>query len=133
MKRKKTKSARSKSASRTKTVLKKTKSATVKTKSSNRRSKNMAKKRKIKARHSKVTGILNNPTLKKVMIGIGAGSLAGTVTGMVAPQFTGIAKPLVALAVGGPIGAVASILADGGISGISGILGNTTPNTGVSV
>jgi hypothetical protein len=69
---------------------------------------------------------LNNPTLKKVMIGLGASSLAGTVVSLIAPQYAPIAKPIAALAVGGPIGAVASVIADGGFSSLGGIIGGVT-------
>jgi len=65
--------------------------------------------------------------LKKVMIGMGAASLAGTVVGMVAPQFTPVAKPIAALAVGGPIGAVAAVLADGGLGAIGNVFGSSAP------
>ena len=64
----------------------------------------------------KATGIFNNPTLKKAMVGIGAGTLAGTVVGMIAPQATPFAKPVAAFLAGGPIGGIASVIADGGFS-----------------
>jgi|SaaInlStandDraft_2_1057019.scaffolds.fasta_scaffold10173_5 hypothetical protein len=121
---KKTKSVRS-------AAPKVTKSAKVKRKSNKNNSNNMAKKKQSRSRRSKIGGIFSNPTLKKVMIGMGAASLAGTVTGMVAPQFSPIAKPLAALAVGGPIGAIAAVLADGGIGAIGGIFGGqTSSNSG---
>lgn len=108
-----------------------TKSVKVKRKS--KQSKPMRRKsRKSSSRRSKVGGFLNNPTLKKVMIGIGAGSLAGTVVGMVAPQFAPIAKPITALAVGGPIGAISSIVADGGLPMIGGLFGSQPAQAQVS-
>lgn len=100
------------------------KAVKVKRKRTTNKSNNMARKKT--SRRSKVTGFLNNPTLKKAMIGMGAASLAGTVVSMVAPQYAPIARPLAALAVGGPIGAVAAIVADGGLSSLGGIVGGIT-------
>ena len=115
-----------------KTRSKTTKTAKVKTKSVKRKSMARRKSRKSSSRRSRVGGILNNPTLKKVMIGIGAGSLAGTVVGMVAPQFAPIAKPITALAVGGPIGAISSIVADGGLGMVGGLFGSQPAQAQVS-
>jgi len=114
------------------------KSVKVKRKRTTNKSNNMARKTRKTSRRNKVTGFLNNPTLKKAMIGMGAASLAGTVVSMVAPQYAPIARPLAALAVGGPIGAVAAIVADGGLSSLGGIVGGITgqqqtSNGGLSV
>ena len=121
----------------TKSILKKVRKSTiVKSKRISNKSKNMAKKsRKSSSRRTKVTGFLSNPTLKKVMIGMGASSLAGTVVSLVAPQYAPIAKPIAALAVGGPIGAIASVVADGGFNALGGMFSGTggQTNGGLSV
>ena len=39
--------------------------------------------------------------IKKVAVGVGAASLAGMAVGIIAPQFSGIARPIAALAAGG--------------------------------
>jgi len=125
------KSRKNKSKSVKKSRSKTTKSVKVKRKSSTRKpmARRKSSTRRSRAR-GKIGGILNNPTLKKVMIGMGAASLTGTVVGMVAPQFVPIAKPLSALAVGGPIGAVAAVLADGGLGAIGGIFGQPQQTQG---
>lgn len=126
------KARKAKAEKQKKSVTKRTKSAKVKRKSNTRQTMARRKSRKSSSRRSKVGGFLNNPTLKKVMIGIGAGSLAGTVVGMVAPQFAPIAKPITALAVGGPIGAISSIVADGGLGAFGSIFGNQPAQAQVS-
>jgi len=93
----------------------------------------MAKKRKSTSRRGRVSGVLKNPTLQKVMIGMGAASLAGTVVGLVAPQFVPIAKPIAALAVGGPIGAIAAVIADGGLAAFGNLTGQSTGSGGLTV
>jgi hypothetical protein len=52
---------------------------------------------------------------------------------MVAPQFSGIAKPIAAFMAGGPIGAVASVLLDGGLGSIGSSFGFGGVKTEVSV
>ena len=131
------KSGKKTTKSAPKRALQEPKSVKVKRKSYSNNNNNMAKT-KIRYRKAKssIGGILNNSMLRKVMMGIGGGALAGTIVNMVAPQYTGIAKPLVALAVGGPIGAVASIVADGGLSSFSGLLSvgqSAGQSTGLSV
>ena len=55
--------------------------------------------------------------LKKAAIGIGAATLAGMAVGIIAPQFVGIAKPVVALVAGGIPGVAAELIVDQGILG----------------
>ena len=121
---KKSKSVKKTGPKRTKSVKRKTKS--VKVKKTNTKRKPMARRKsRVSRARSKVGGFLNNPTLKKVMLGVGASTVAGAVVGTVAPQFAPITKPITALAVGGPIGAIASIFLDGGLSQLGGLFGGT--------
>ena len=65
------------------------------------------------------------PTMiKKVAIGVGAASLAGMAVGMIAPQFSGIARPIAALAAGGIPGVAGELLLNQGLlSNITGMFG----------
>ena len=63
-------------------------------------------------------------TLGKVAMGVGAGALAGYVTGMVAPQFSQFARPVAAYIAAGPIGLIADLaLNQGLLSQITGMFG----------
>jgi len=72
---------------------------------------------------SGIGNIFKSGIIKNVSAGIGAGVLTGIVVGAVAPQFSGIAKPVGALLAGGPVGAIASVLLDGGLGSITGLFG----------
>jgi len=62
--------------------------------------------------------------IKKVAIGVGAASLAGMAVGLVAPQFSGIARPIAALAAGGIPGVAGELLLNQGLLGnITGMFG----------
>ena len=62
--------------------------------------------------------------IKKVAIGVGAASLAGMAVGIIAPQFSGIARPIAALAAGGIPGVAGELLINQGLLGnITGMLG----------
>ena len=62
--------------------------------------------------------------IKKVAIGVGAASLAGMAVGLIAPQFSGIARPIAALAAGGIPGVAGELLINQGLLGnITGIFG----------
>ena len=67
-------------------------------------------------------------TLGKVAMGVGAGALAGYVTGMVAPQFSQFARPVAAYIAAGPIGLVSDLALNQGllqqITGMFGFGGN---------
>ena len=72
-------------------------------------------------------------TLAKV--GIGAAALVGTVMNRILPgsPITGIAQPIAAYAAGGAVGAVTSVILNGGLSSITGFLGGqqaATPSVG---
>ena len=64
--------------------------------------------------------------IKKVAIGVGAASLAGMAVGLIAPQFSGIARPIAALAAGGIPGVAGELLLN------QGLLGNITGMFGLS-
>ena len=67
--------------------------------------------------------------IKKVAIGVGAASLAGMAVGIIAPQFTGIARPIAALAAGGIPGVAGELLLNQGLlSNITGIFGGASIN-----
>jgi len=62
--------------------------------------------------------------IKKVAIGVGAASLAGMAVGLIAPQFSGIARPIAALAAGGIPGVAGELLLNQGLLGnITGMFG----------
>ena len=62
--------------------------------------------------------------IKKVAIGVGAASLAGMAVGLIAPQFSGIARPIAALAAGGIPGVAGELLINQGLLGnITGMFG----------
>jgi len=123
----KTKSARKSIVKRAKSVKKRRKSQPIKT--TRRRSKPVAKKRRFtraRAGFSKITG---NKFVRGAVLGLGGGALAIQVTERFAPQFSGIAGPVGAFVMGGPIGLVASLFLQGGLGGLfSG--GSTAGNGG---
>jgi len=114
---KKRKSAPGRTKNRSKSAPKQRKSKPLKRKSSS--SKSMAKKKSSKSRSSGsakgIKGIFKRGMVKDVVAGIGAGTLAGIAVNMVAPQFSGIAKPISAFLAGGPVGVIASVILDGGL------------------
>jgi len=62
--------------------------------------------------------------IKKVAIGVGAASLAGMAVSIIAPQFSGIARPIAALAAGGIPGVAGELLLNQGLLGnITGMFG----------
>ena len=66
--------------------------------------------------------------IKKVAIGVGAASLAGMAVGLIAPQFSGIARPIAALAAGGIAGVAGELLLNQGLlQNITGMFGGA-PN-----
>jgi len=73
--------------------------------------------------------LINNPMFKKAAVGVGTATLGAAALGLVLPSFANnpIVKPVLALVAGGPIGAVAQVLTQGGISGLGlGGGGNTS-------
>jgi len=89
-----------------------------------RRKSNKPKKtRKSVAKKSLKSKIFGG-TLGKVAMGVGAGALAGYVTGMVAPQFSQFARPVAAYIAAGPIGLISDLaLNQGLLSQITGMFG----------
>jgi len=75
---------------------------------------------------SKITG---NKFVRGAVLGLGGGALAIQVSDRFAPQFSGIAGPVGAFVMGGPIGLVASLFLQGGLGGIFGG-GQTAGNGG---
>jgi len=109
-----------------------------KSSSSNRRTpiRSMARRRRSSARRagSKISNVLTSGLVGKAVTGIGAAALVGTVMNRILPgsPITGIAQPIAAYAAGGAVGAVTSVLLNGGLSTITGFLGGqqATPSVG---
>jgi len=110
-----------------------------KSSSSNRRTpiKSMAKRRRSSARRvgSSAKNLLTSGIVGKAVTGIGAAALVGTVMNRILPgsPITGIAQPIAAYAAGGAVGAVTSVILNGGLSTITGFLGGqqaATPSVG---
>ena len=95
-------------------------------------------KKKVKRKSSKSKSKSNKPrkkssgmkfpkipsVIKKVAVGVGAASLAGMAVGLIAPQFSGIARPIAALAAGGIPGVAGELLLNQGlIQNITGMFG----------
>lgn len=113
------------------------KTAKVKSNKNSTKSNNMAKRKSAKkstSRRSKVTGIFNNPTLRKVFMGAGAAAVTTTVVNQVAPQYAQLAGAGAAFITGGPIGAAVALFMNGGLGQITGLgTGGGQSNGGLSV
>ena len=110
-----------------------------KSSSSNRRTpiRSMARRRRSSSRRigSKFSNVLTSGIVGKAVTGIGAAALVGTVMNRILPgsPITGIAQPIAAYAAGGAVGAVTSVLLNGGLGSITGFLGGqqaATPSVG---
>ena len=110
-----------------------------KSSSSNRRTpiRSMARRRRSSARRagSKISNVLTSGLVGKAVTGIGAAALVGTVMNRILPgsPITGIAQPIAAYAAGGAVGAVTSVILNGGLGSITGFLGGqqaATPSVG---
>jgi hypothetical protein len=110
-----------------------------KSSSSNRRTpmKSMARRRRSSVRRagSSAKNILTSGIVGKAVTGIGAAALVGTVMNRILPgsPITGIAQPIAAYAAGGAVGAVTSVILNGGLGSITGFLGGqqaATPSVG---
>jgi len=110
-----------------------------KSSSSNRRTpiRSMARRRRSSARRagSKISNVLTSGLVGKAVTGIGAAALVGTVMNRILPgsPITGIAQPIAAYAAGGAVGAITSVLLNGGLGSITGFLGGqqaATPSVG---
>jgi len=126
----KTRSARKTIAKRTKSVKRRRKSQPIKT--TRRKVKTVPKKRRFAKARSGFNKITGNKFVRGAVLGLGGGALAIQVTERFAPQFSGIAGPVGAFVMGGPIGLVASLFLQGGLSGIFGG-GQTANGNGDSV
>ena len=95
-------------------------------------------KRKSRPRRvgNSVKNILTSGVVGKAVTGIGAAALVGTVMNRILPgsPITGIAQPIAAYAAGGAVGAVTSVILNGGLSTITGFLGgsSSTPSVGTT-
>ena len=110
-----------------------------KSSSSNRRTpiRSMARRRRSSVRRagSSAKNLLTSGIVGKAVTGIGAAALVGTVMNRILPgsPITGIAQPIAAYAAGGAVGAVTSVLLNGGLGSITGFLGGqqaATPSVG---
>jgi len=93
-----------------------------------RRNKTVAKKRRFARARSGFTKITGNKFVRGAVLGLGGAALVIQVTDRFAPQFSNIAAPIGAFVFGGPVGLVASVLLQGGLSGFFG--GQTAGNGG---
>jgi hypothetical protein len=59
-----------------------------------------------------VRGVFGSSTLKKVALGVGGGAMAALAVNAIAPQFSNIAKPAGAYALGGIEGIIGSLALD---------------------
>ena len=80
-------------------------------------------------------GILTSGIVGKAVTGIGAAALVSTVMNRILPgsPITGIAQPIAAYAAGGAVGAITSVILNGGLQSITGFLGGqqaATPSVG---
>jgi len=110
-----------------------------KSSSSNRRTpiKSMARRKRSSVRRagSSAKNLLTSGIVGKAVTGIGAAALVGTVMNRILPGslITGIAQPIAAYAAGGAVGAVTSVILNGGLGSITGFLGGqqaATPSVG---
>ena len=110
-----------------------------KSSSSNRRTpiRSMARRRRSSVRRagSSAKNLLTSGIVGKAVTGIGAAALVGTVMNRILPNspITGIALPIAAYAAGGAVGAVTSVILNGGLGSITGFLGGqqaATPSVG---
>jgi len=109
-----------------------------KSSSSNRRTpiKSMARRKSSSVRRvgSSAKNLLTSGIVGKAVTGIGAAALVGTVMNRILPgsPITGIAQPIAAYAAGGAVGAVTSVILNGGLGAITGFLGGqqATPSVG---
>jgi len=100
----------------TKSGKKRRKSQPIRTRK--RRTKTVAKKRRFARARSGFNKITGNKFVRGAVLGLGGGALAIQVTERFAPQFSGIAGPIGAFVMGGPIGLVASLFLQGGLGGL---------------
>ena len=110
-----------------------------KSSSSNRRTpiKSMARRKRSSVRRagSSAKNLLTSGIVGKAVTGIGAAALVGTVMNRILPgsPITGIAQPIAAYAAGGAVGAVTSVILNGGLGSITCFLGGqqaATPSVG---
>jgi|TARA_R110000824_G_scaffold338369_1_gene524845 hypothetical protein len=110
-----------------------------KSSSSNRRTsiKSMARSKTSSARRAgrSAKNLLTSGIVGKAVTGIGAAALVGTVMNRILPgsPITGIAQPIAAYAAGGAVGAITSVILNGGLGTITGFLGGqqaATPSVG---
>jgi len=113
----KRKSDRVPTKKRTKSNKKRRKSQPIRTTS--KRSPSVAKKRFARARKG-FTSITKNKFVRGAVLGLGGGAIALQVSNRFFPQANSIAQPLGAFVFGGPIGLVASVLLQGGLSFLGG-------------
>ena len=76
--------------------------------------------------------ILKSGIVGKAVAGLGAAALVGTVMNRLLPAspITSLAQPIAAYAAGGAIGAVSSVILNGGLGSITGFLGGQQSGVG---
>jgi len=109
-----------------------------KSSSSNRSTttKSMAKRKNgVRGAGRSAKNLLTSGFVGKAVTGLGAAALVGTVMNRILPgsPITAIAQPIAAYAAGGGIGAITSVILNGGLGSITGFLGGqqaVTPSVG---
>jgi len=98
--------------------------------------KRMAKRRSAQKSRSFASKIplVNNPTIKKAATGIGLATIGVAAISLVAPQLAqnAIVRPALAFLGGGIPGVIGQVIVQGGIGGISNILGGNGGNQQLS-
>jgi hypothetical protein len=77
-----------------------------------RRSSSLKRPTRRRSMRRSVRGVFGSSTLKKVALGVGGGAMAALAVNAIAPQFSNIAKPAGAYALGGIEGIIGSLALD---------------------
>jgi len=78
----------------------------------------VAKKRRFARARGGISKITGNKFVRGAVLGLGGGALAIQVSNRFFPQASGVAGPIGAFVMGGPIGLVASLFLQGGLGGL---------------
>jgi len=112
----KTKSARKTIAKRRKSSKRSRKSQPIRR--TKRTKRTVAKKRRFSKARGGISKITGNKFVRGAVLGLGGGALAIQVSNRFFPQASGVAGPIGAFVMGGPIGLVASLFLQGGLGGL---------------
>lgn len=95
-----------------------------------------APKRKMATKKSALSKIpiINNPTFKKVALGVGTATLGVSILSLVAPSIANqpLVKPVLAFVGGGIPGIIGQLITQGGIGGLTNLVSGNGGNTNTS-